>query len=364
MTAKVILSMDSVTQEFYDFIRRGEEGLNKGHPFLVPALNENIGGILKGFYYLIIGKSGSGKSTLLYDQFIFNLIDLVYRGILKEDDIEIVLYSFEISRVNIMAKAAVRFLHKYEKVITDVKQITGARGKAPKELYELIYSDRLGNYLALVNRLTSVITASNPREMREFIRERCIKQSDIIGKDPEGKDVYRFKNKNKLFMIAIDHASLTNLLPGTKLKESVDGLSKHVLVEARNTFGVTSVLVQQVTPSNENVKKIIHGHADARDTKNTYQDCDICMAIGSPYGEKYDTVHYKGGVYNIRPKDSNNFTGLKDRMRLIGIEKDRYGSSNIRYATGFVGESGIFTELADPNDIDYDFWENIKKTHS
>ena len=105
-----------------DAVQRGYEGLNVGIPFTVDRLNRPTGGIAKGMYYLILGASRTGKSAFLYDQFIFNLVDLIYDDKLKVEDVEVLLYSLEIDRVMIVTKAAIRFLFYRKRMLWIVQQ--------------------------------------------------------------------------------------------------------------------------------------------------------------------------------------------------------------------------------------------------
>jgi len=332
-------------------VKQGEEGLEKGILFTHDRLNHKIGGITKNTYFLILGKSKSGKSSMAYDQFIFNIVDRAIKGIeFSIDDVEIYLYSYEITMVKIYAKAAARWLYINKGIVTHPKQILGMEGPADEGLYKHLYGSELQQYLAVIEKVVTILTNSNPVEMGNTIDAACKEQSEVIGFDKEGNALYEFKNPKKKMLVAIDHMSLVPMLNKTKLKESVDFLSNRVLRYFKEKYPITTVLIQQITPSGE--PKKYYGHDDARDTKNTFQDCDVCISVNSPYHEGFEGVDYGGGKYYIKPVIGGDaFIG--DNLRLLSIEKDRMGNSGHRVASLFIGQMGIFTNIEGPKKINY-----------
>jgi hypothetical protein len=342
-----------------DAVEKGRQGYNIGIPFTIPRLNMPTGGIMRGMYYLILGASKTGKSSFLYDQFIFNLADLIMTGKLDIDDVEIILYSLEIDRVMIAAKAAVRYLFRHKKILTSIKKLLGVYGKTPSALVSVMNDKGFQKYLNIVDRITTIFTIANPAMMYNYIKKRCEEQSYAYGKDSEGRILYKFRNEKKIVIAAVDHVALVHEMPGDSLKKTIDGVSKKVFVDMKRQYGITPVVIQQVNPvkTGEGQKKLIYGHGDVRDSKNTFQDCDICIAIGSPFHEEIASVRFKNNMYYIRPDAQNNDMGLLDRFRLFGIEKDRYGDSAVKIASAYIGEVGLFSGIAEPDEIDYEFYE-------
>lgn len=341
-------------------VTRGYEGLNVGIPFTVNKLNIPTGGIAKSMYYLILGPSRTGKSAFLYDQFIFNMADRIYDGKMKIEDVDIILYSLEIDRTIIAVKAAARFLFKRKKILTHVKKVLGVEGKTDPELYRILTKDEdVRRYISIIDQILDIFTYADPGIMHRYIKKKCESQSIIYGKDPEGKDLFRFKNPNKIVIAAIDHIALSSAgRKGDSTKDTIDVISKRVFVDLKRQYGVTPVTVQQINPqkSSDGNKKIVYGHADARDSKNTFQDCDVCISIGSPFHEEFKSVNYKGELYYIVPDETNNYMGLMDRFRMFGVEKDRYGTSNLLVPAAFAGEVGAFASIQEPADVRYEYY--------
>lgn len=348
------------SQLFYKNVELGEKGLAKGISFSHKLLNKVLGGITKNSYFLILGKSKSGKSSFLYDQFMFNVIDQAIEGKeFKVEDVEIYVYSFEISSTKIYAKAAARRLFLKHGIVTSPKEILGLKGPADDRLYKYLYGEDMKNYLAIVDSCVNIMTSSNPKRMYSLINEKCTKQSKIVGKDSEGKEIYQFINPNKKFIVAVDHMSLVELLKGTKLKETVDLMSDRVMRALKEKFPITTVLIQQITPPGE--PKLYYGHQEARDSKNTFQDCDVCLSINSPYHEDFEAVNFAGGKYYITPAAGSG-NGIGDNLRLLSIEKDRLGNSGYRVPAGFIGQMGVFKSIDPPKTLDYEQWK-FKNTY-
>lgn len=355
---------------FIEEVLKAEEGKNEGIPFTSKRLTDLTGGILKGFSYLIMGPSKTGKTSFLYEQFIFNVIDRIIKEELKEEDVRIVLYSLEMNDLMFMFKAASRWIFnnvKYEDkaVITDTKQLLGNNGPPHPLLLDALKSKELLSYLGLVQRIVTFLGETSSQSMFNFVASDCVNRSILIGKDESGKNKYKFINPNLLYIVAIDHVSLVIKEPNgpSEAKLIIDDTSTN-LRRLKNAFGITPAFLQQITPppNNGGIKKLTLGHAELRDSKNTFQDTDFCLSLGSPFHDHIKAINYKGGVYQIIPDEDNDNVGIGDRLRLISIEKDRYGASSVRIAVAYLGEIGLFADIAPPSELNYEYYNNIKKT--
>jgi hypothetical protein len=355
---------------FLKEVDKAEKGKNEGIPFTSKRLTELTGGILKGFAYLIMGPSKTGKTSFLYEQFVFNLVDRIIKEEIAEEDVKIVLYSLEMNDTMFMFKAAARWIFnniKYENksVITDTKQLLGNNGVPPTILLNALKSNELFDYLSLLKRVVTVLTEGSPQGIFNFVATDCISISTLTGKDKSGKNKYSFNNPNLLYVVAIDHMSLVvkDIKGSSEAKLIIDETSTN-LRRLKNAFGVTPAVLQQITPppNNGGIKKLTLGYAELRDSKNTFQDTDFCLSLGSPFHDHIKAINYKGGVYQIIPDEDNGNVGMGDRLRLISVEKDRYGASSIRIAVAYLGEIGLFADIAPPNEVNYEYYNNIKKT--
>lgn len=356
--------------QFVKEVSKAEAGLNEGIPFTSNKLTELTGGILKSYSYLIMGPSKTGKTSFLYEEFIFNIVDRVIKGEMKEEDIRIILFSMEMNDLMFMFKAAARWIFynvKYEEksVITDTKQLLGSNGIPHPILLQALKSKGLLTYLERLKRIVLFLSETTPQGIMTFVSNDCGKMSTLVGQDAAGKNKYSFNNPNLLYIVAIDHISLVikDDKGPSEIKNIIDDTSTN-LRRLKNAFGITPAFLQQITPPQNNggIKKLTLGYAELRDSKNTFQDTDFCLSLGSPYHDQIKAINYKNGVYHIIPGEDNGGVGLADRLRLVSIEKDRYGVSSIRIALSYLGEIGLFKDIKSPEEVNYEFYSSIKKT--
>jgi len=353
--------MYSPSDEFYDFVRKGQEGHNVGTPFTIDPFNRLVEGVLPDTYYLILGPSGSGKSSLVYEQFIFNFIDAVYEGTMDVNDIVIVLFSLEIKTTKFYSKASARFIYKTFKKLISTRDIANSKGNTSDLIYKMIYGKKLKKYLEILDKVVKIYTRTSAITAFVNLGKILAPLSTEIRKDAEGRSMYKFKNDNLKVITVLDHISLTDEAKGEVLKKTIDNISKKVFVRYRNSHGITPVVLQQITPSEDNMKKVVYSHKDARDSKNTYHDCDVCLSIGSPLEAEKISIPVKGGRYFIMEDEANGFIGLEDRARVVAKEKDREGASFKQVIVGFIGECAMFTDLGHPENVDYEFYKNLGK---
>ena len=357
-------------ENFVREVKKSKEGKNKGIPFTSKNLTTLTGGILKAYSYLIMGPSKTGKTSFLYEQFIFNVIDRIIAGEIEEKDARIILFSMEMNDIMFMFKAAARWIFYNVKrdgkaVITDTKQLLGSNGVPHPTLLSALESRELLEYLALVKRVVIFLSETTPRGIMDFVATDCVKISKLVGKDESGKNKYEFLNENLTYIVAVDHISLVikDKDGPSEIKQIIDETSTN-LRRLKNAFGITPAFLQQITPPQNNggIKKLTLGYSELRDSKNTFQDTDFCFSLGSPFHDQIKAVNYKDGIYHILPGEDNGGIGLEDRLRLVSIEKDRYGVSSVRIAVAYLGEIGLFTDIAPPSAVDYDYYKAIKKT--
>jgi len=272
-----------------------------------------------------------------------------------------------------MFKAAARWLFKNKtfidingnpaRILTDTRQLLGNKGIPPKELLDAIRDEEFKKYLELARRIVVFLTDTTPTDMYTFVANDCLKMSTLSRIDESGKKKYSFNNERLLYILALDHISLVNKDKGgmSDLKTIIDDTSTYAR-KLKNGFGISPVFLQQITPPPDNggVKKLTLGHKELRDSKNTFHDTDYCFSLGSPFHDQIKNVNYLDGVYAIIPGEDNGWVGLQDRLRLISIEKDRYGNSGMRVACGYLGEIGTFPNMPPPKEVIYENWNKTK----
>lgn len=344
----------------YKFIKEGRKGNNKGFDYTIDELNKHIK-IWNSRYYLIFAFSGVGKSKFVYHQHIFNVIDQQINNNIV-DNLCIDLYSLEIGAVTIKGVMLIFYLHKYHNIITDLNQLFSYENKLPEKVMNIIesketlnYMNKFDKYLNIYTRLTFPTLINNTNNQLKDLGEIKV----------ENKVIKSFKPNSKkyLYQIIIDHISLTSLLPNKNRYETIGIISKY-LFAIRDITGVTPVVIQQV--KHDKTKKpedlVSPDHEHLRDSPETFNDCDIGVAIGSPF--KHKIKNFKG--YKIYPAMSAA-QGLQDRFRFVEIKKSRYsGGANYAIPTFFIGETSEYLNIPKPLDLTekkYIQINNLKKTY-
>ena len=362
--------------EVMSVIKDGELGLNKGIRFTINKLTDHLGGITQNTQYLIMGKSKTGKSRFGYDNFIFSPIEYLYslkvKGADPEEypfDILAPMFSFEIPAVSINLIAICRFLYINHGVLTHPKYIVGKFGKAEPELYDMVYSPEVEDYIKFFNSRVSYFTVATPDWIWKYVYSNCIKISHEIGRDESNMPKFKFNNSKLRMHVLLDHLSLVQQAKGFDLKRTIDATSNYFF-QLKNTFPITTAILQQINPQDrkDDRELVLPDHENLRDTKTTFQDADVVMSLGAPYHLNRHTFNFNGEPYYIMPEEANGFVGLEDRFRIVGVVKDRDGASNVISPAAYIGEIGAFMDIAGPNYVDennrsiYDIYD-FKRTY-
>lgn len=341
----------------YDIVKnsvdKGRIGLNKGIPHGFERLVEFIPDIQKSTYYLMGAESNCGKSAFAYNTFMLNPLDYYLEMKDKMDiKLDILLYSFEISKDKVFAKAVCRDIFNKHNVLLDINYIL-SRGKyrVSDEHYKLV--------LESAQRLESI---SDNLHVWDYPTNPTAVWKDIIdfanknGKGVEDgiiKGDYVPTHKNHYVIVIVDHISLSLKERGFNTKEVADKLSEYLVV-LRNKLHITPVVIQQLNRSMSSsdrfkLERVEPQMSDFKDTGNTIQDADVVLSLFSPH--KYDMNLYR--KYDI--------TKLRDRFRALAILKNREGESDKNLGLLFVGECGKFVELPKAEFMTKEIYDEIQQ---
>lgn len=362
--------------ELINLIKSGELGFNRGIDFPVSKLSNHLGGIMQRTQYLILGKSKTGKSRFGYDSFVFSPLEWLFNAIKEGADLEelpydlrVPLFSFEIPPVKILTIAVCRFLYYKYNIYTHPKYVAGGFGPCAKEVYDALYSPEVKEFIDFIDARVTYYTVANPMQIWQFITKELDPLCNIISTDKIGNKLYDFKNTKLRYHVLLDHLSLTQQFQGADLKKTIDYTS-FLLFTLKNSYPISTAILQQINPQDRKDRQelVLPDHENLRDTKNTFQDCDVCISLGAPYHLERIEFMYKGMPYHIKPDEANGGVGLKDKFRVVGVQKDRDGESNVMAPCGYLGEIGKFVDMPDPDWMDdagntiYDVFD-IKRTH-
>ena len=118
-------------------------------------------------------------------------------------------------------------------------------------------------------------------------------------------------------------------------------------VTLRERCGVSFFVLQQENRNSANMdrRKMDMSESSAEDLKssgNTYNDCEVCIAVYFPLKHKLKTHR---GYPIIVENPQNNFIGMRDRYRNLLVIKNRLGASDKAIPVNFFGEIGYFQAL-------------------
>lgn len=273
-----------------------------------------------------------GKTTFASYLFIYNSLLYAYQhpDIIR---IKIFYYPWEESPDEVL----LRFMRYYLNMVSsgDIRLSqedlsSTANIALDKDIRELIKTDEYRKIWNFFEEHIEFSSSSNPTGVwKEMIRyaedngtiyRKKVKIKDELGvnREVDKFDYYVPNDPDEYRIIFIDHVSEINTEQGLSLKESIDKLCRY-LIDLRNNFGFTSVVLQQQSTASENTDAFKLGRVGA--SKNTVADstytvnkCNMCIGINSPFDRK--ERNWEG--YNIGM--------LKDWFRYAEILVNRGGS--------------------------------------
>ena len=347
----------SLHELLWNNIEDGEKGLNEGLPFSIKRLSRYLL-LRKKWYYLIFAQSGVGKSALMYDQFIYHPLRLL---LAKETtkDISWLFWNLEITNSDFIGIMTCKWLHDEYKLLIDKDYLYAVNKK--KKLNDKVKTalDTL-EFRAFIDALDKrmrIYTWGNSSSIRNGIDE-YMKDRGIV-KEGKRNKYYIPENKNEMVILLNDHIGLCKKSKGELNEWQVEVNVSSAFKEARNLYYTTAVVVQQVNPEKQTYKdkdRVMPDIEHLRGGKETFQDCDTAIALGNPFKFRVDKYH----DYKILPTSNNEGEGLENRLRILELRKNRGFMPNF-LPTLFIGETGQFKDISNPDKIDYKRIQKIQK---
>lgn len=333
------------TNDLFDTIDSGRQGLNKGISTGIEKLDEYIGGIQKGIYYLIFSGSGGGKSSLA-------LYSYIYRPLKDNPDKDIVLlyYSMEMSEKVLLTKLLGLYVYEEFGVVLSFKDIMSWQKPLSDENYNYLLKGK-----EWLNSISHKLIIYDKTLNRDSFYRQAMNLLEDNGNFIESKDglrtIYKPNNPNKLIIGVVDHISLVVPKSGATRKEEMDAISSYA-VRLREKCGFTWVFLQQENRNVSNMERrkaelLEPDSSDLKDSGCMYNDSNVCISIFNPLQLKLK-VHDR---YKIINEDDTNFHGLRDRYRALFIIKNREGEPNKKIPVNFFGEIGYWKTLPKAEEI-------------
>jgi len=350
-----LLTKDSDLYAIHEtMLDASEKGLNRGIPFRSKLLTRSTGGILKGMYYLVVALSNVGKTRILMDNFILSQLEYALENHedCKEGDVMVFLWALEMSIERTLAIIGSRWLRLYGKTYGySDREILGVDGKPSPELLAALRTPEYKKYLTNISKNFRFFTAKNVPAISKTIEDYCSKISTKIGEDAEGNPLYKFTNPRQKVIIAIDHIGNVKAAKGSDTDRNAIMNLSIALVELKNKYGITPVVVQQANPIADN--PMASSMLILREAKDTFIDADTVLIFMNPAALNVTDVRYKNSVYHILPTPENGMKGLGNMFRIAVTAKSRIGEANDKIPLFFDGAGAILTDAIEPEKIDY-----------
>lgn len=239
-------------------------------PTGVSKIDETIGGIQVGKYYLIGAGSGVGKTTIADSVFL--------NACLRQENSNIIYLTWELSLEVKLSQWISQHIYLTKGVDIDIMDVLGERNLLSEENQHLVNEAIEEINLDKVH----LATATSVDEVVSIILKN-----------------YKLGMNNYVF---VDHAAYVE--GKANLKLSIDELSSK-FVSLRNQYGITFFLIQQFNQELSSVyrdsditdRAIIPQQVDFGDSRYTYRDADY--VFGGVQPAQYGLKHYNTGVARI-----------------------------------------------------------------
>lgn len=350
-------------------IQGGRSGENVGIPIPFARLQKYLPNIQQKTTYLIGAGTKVGKTSFADDIFYYGAYD--YYKFLKDSntldgfELDIDYFSFEIDAQSKLIKGINRALwHDYGLIVDSNTILSRGKNHCSDELYELILK-----YKQHFDDMESVTTMhsmpDNPTGINKYLIEKAKKHGTIveknINKDPNGVPIMRFdkytpNNPKRYWIIIIDHIALMLEERGFNTKQNIDKMSQY-LVQIRNNFNATPVIIQQLAFDTENDERHRSGRLtptlkDFGDSKYTTRDANVIMTLFNPYQFQLDRFQ------------SYNISNLGNSFRNMEILANRDGEPNVNLGLNFIGPCGTFRELPKASEMNQDIEKLASTMHN
>lgn len=353
-----------IFDNFLQFVEDGRKGKNRGIPMGFKRLDRYLRGVQKKKIYLVGGPTGTGKTAFVDEAFILNPYKWIKETNAKEK-LKVFYYSFEIDIESKISKWVSYKLFMDEGIIVDPEHIVGmdmenendSVNRLSDDLYQKIknckeYFDEMFTFIEFED------VAIGPTAIFKQVESYCLENfkpisyKRVVGGKEKEILYYKPRNPDEYIIVIIDHIGLVKQErskgENVTKKINLDKLS-HYMIELRNRFKVTPVLVSQFNRElgdvqRQRFKELTPQLEDFKDTGNTQEDANVVIALFSP--KRYNITNYLG--YDLQNSKHN----ILDYFRAAFVIKNRGGRDGVVLATRFLGECGYYEELPQSSDFE------------
>ncbi len=349
---------ERVFHNLISYRERIVKGLTNCIPSPFPRFRAVFPGFEKGKYILVTANSKVGKTQITDFMAVY---EPIFEAIDKGLHVRWFYFTFEMSVEQKYIQFLCYLLFKLsgQKIRLDSQQLRSINLEKllPQEAIELLQTPEYQKYITYFEEhVTFIDDVRHPTGIKEFLQKYASSVGTThftskIFKDNETHEEYSRSvfdyyepNDPELYnIVIIDHISLLTQEKGLDLRSTIELLSSKYLVQLRNRYKFTFVVVQQQAASQEGTENFkldkLKPSADGLgECKTTWRDVDIFMGLYAPHR------------YNIPTFLKYNIAKFGDNIRFLELIGGREGGGKFICPLYFDGAVNFFKELPPPTE--------------
>lgn len=357
-----------------EYVKKRKERIEEGLINVIPSpfkrFSENFIGLEPATYYLITSYTKGGKSQFV-SNLLFEALYYCYSNPECKASVRVLYFPLEETSQRITIRMFSWLLMKKYNVRVSPSTLRSVNKKhlLRPDILKILEDDEFKKISEYFLDHIIFYSDKNPTGIHKSCVQYAASHGQILRKkveysNEEVKDKYIPNDPNEYVFVLIDTVNLVNKEKDLySKKEAIDKLSRDYLIELRNFYGFSPIVIQQQNTDNENIESVKLGRtrpsiAGLGDSKYTGQDCNIALGIFSPFKFGLDSYlkDINGSSYDIRL--------LKDHFRTLEVLINRDGETGGIIGLFFDGATTTWKEMPLPSDAAginkaYDFIKNL-----
>lgn len=290
----------------------------------------------------------TGKTAYVHNAYILQPFDYLQSVKNSNMKMKVILFSMERSKIYTLTKWLSRKIFLSEGILIPIPKLLGWWDvKLTKNEHDLVL--QFEDYINELSEFVDIIEgANNPTGIYRYVKNYAEKNGKFE-KINEFSTVYIPNESNELVVPIIDHYGLTKPEKGMSKKEAIDKVSEYCQY-FRDVLGYSPVGVSQINRDlssfmTKNITSFEPTLDHIKESGRPAEDSDVVISLFQPSRYKTEDTSYRINKFIDSSTGGDYFRSLK-------ILKNSYGEADVRCGMGFMGATGIFTELPKAKDME------------
>ena len=358
--------------------RKLEGGFNS-IPFGLKRLGQHVPGVQKPNYVIVTANSGIGKTKVAKNLFVFRPYDFLKKNLSSGIKLDVLYFLLEEPDESFMQSYICYKLWKQYGQRISIKELKSMlKPEDPTAVIDEATVRRVDAMLPELEEFEKTVHlirgVDKPYAIYKYVTD-WIEGNNIgdwvlgpkrIWSPAEKKIVTKIERDRWVYdhddhyvLVVIDHISLIQPEKGQDLWEAIRVLSSRYLVNLRNIYGCSILVLQQQAAEKEKQQYTFKGASiesklepsldGLGNCKETQRDADEVYGIFAP--DRYEIADHRG--YDI--------SRLRDNYRSFSILKSRDAEPNLRLGLFFDGATNYIGELPPAKEMITADYEKVLK---